>query len=68
MPPQTQSLTDFYKEQVKDPKLRKIFDYINKGLLPDNSQEAKKIAAQASQFAILENVLYFIDASQQNLR
>ena len=36
--------------------------------MPDNSQEAKKIAAQASQFAILENVLYFIDASRQNLR
>ena len=68
MPPQTQSLTDFHKEQVKDPKLQKIFDFLNKGLLPDNSQEATKIAAQASQFAILENVLYFIDASRQNLR
>ena len=63
MPPHTQLLTDFHKEQVKDPKLQKILDYLNKGLLPDNSQDAKKIAAQASQFAIVQNVLYFIDAS-----
>ena len=68
MPPHTQLLTDFHKEQVKDPKLQKILDYLNKGLLPDNSQDAKKIAAQASQFAIVQNVLYFIDASRQNLR
>ena len=68
MPPQTQSLTNFDKEQGKDPKLKKIIDYLNKDLLPDDGQEAKKIAAQASQFAIVQNVLYFIDASRQNLR
>ena len=68
MPPQTQSLTNFDKEQGKDPKLKKIIDYLNKDLLPDDGQKAKKIAAQASQFAMVQNVLYFIDASRQNLR
>ena len=68
MPPQTQSLTNFDQEQGKDPKLKKIIDYLNKDLLPDDGQETKKIAAQASQFAIVQNVLYFIDASRQNLR
>ena len=64
MPPQTavvQPLLDHSKEQKKDPKLRKILDYMNKGLLPDDSQDTKKIAAQASQYAVIQNVLYFID-------
>ena len=68
MPPPTQSLTDFHKEQMKDPKLQKMLNYLEKGLLPDDSQEAKKIAAQACQFALVQNVLYFIDTSRQNLR
>ena len=68
IPPQIQSLTDFHKEQGKDSKLQNILNYLNKGLLPDNSQEAKKIDAQASQFAIVQDVLYFIEASRQNPR
>ena len=68
MPPPTQSLNGFHKEQAKDPKLQKILNYLDRGLLPDNNQEAKKIVAQVSQFAIVQNVLYFIDISRQNLR
>ena len=52
-----------HKEQAKDPKLEKILNYLDKGLLPDSNQEAKKIIVQASQFAIVQNVLYVIDAS-----
>ena len=63
MPPPTQSLNDFYKEQAKDLKLQKVLNYLDKGQLPHNNQEAKKIVARASQFAIVQNVLYFIDAS-----
>ena len=68
MPPQTQSLNDFHKEQSKDPKLRKIMDYLTRGSLPDDSEEAKKVAAQASQFAVVQGVLYFIDPKRQNAR
>lgn len=68
MPPPTQSFNGFHKEQAKDPKLQKILNYLDKGLLPDNNQEAKKIVAQACQFAIVQNVPFFIDTSSQNLR
>ena len=60
MPLQTQAVNDFHKEQLRDTKLWKILDYLNKGLLPDDSQEGKKIATQASHFAIVQGVLYFI--------
>ena len=60
MLPQTQVVNDFHKEQLRDPKLQKILDYLNKGLLPDDSQEAKKIATQASHFAIVQGVLYLL--------
>lgn len=43
-------------------------DYLTRGLLPDQNEEAKKIAAQASQFAVVQGVLYFIDPSRQNVR
>ena len=66
MPPQTQVINNFHKEQLRDPKLQKILDYLNKGLLPDDSQEAK-IATQASHFAIVQGVLYFINTSRPNL-
>ena len=42
MPPQTQYLTDFHKEQTKDPKLWKILDYLNKDLLPDKARKLKR--------------------------
>jgi hypothetical protein len=67
-PPQTQAVSNFHQEYLRDPKLRKILNYLNKGLLPDDSQEAKKKATQASHFTIVQNVLYFIHISRQNLR
>ena len=69
MPPKQHSLLlIFTKSNFKTPSFFKIMDFLNKGLLPNNSQGAKKSAAQASPFVIVQNALYLIDANRQNWR
>ena len=43
MPPQTTVSWGFSQRAMKDPKLLKIMDFLNEGLLPNDSQEAKRL-------------------------
>ena len=55
-PPQIQ---DHYgTEQLKDPRLQEMIEFLEKGTSDDN--RAKKIDAQEPQFALTDNVLYYI--------
>ena len=57
-PPSQAGLSDFNEEQRKDPELLML---IEGGVLPEDSGKAKKIAAQAPNFTLVDSILYFID-------
>ena len=51
----------FSTHQRKDSELTPLILFIEEKKLPDDANLAKKIAAQATQFAIVDRVLYFLD-------
>ena len=53
-------------EQRKDTELREILDYLECGALPDDDSRARKIVLQGSQFAVIDEILYFMDPKQKN--
>ena len=55
-------------EQRKDTELREILDYLECGTLPDDDSRARKIVLQGSQFAAIDEILYFVDPKQKNQR
>ena len=59
--------TQYSQEQEKDAEILELRLFLSQGQLPDDSQRARKIAAQASSFAIV-NILYFIDSKRNNQR
>jgi len=59
------STSGFSAEQQKDSTLKEIYDYIQQSSLPDDKRMAKKISAQAVNFAVLDGILYLIDSKQQ---
>ena len=54
---------DFGEEQRKDQDLLKV---IRDGQLPEDSCQARKVAAQASQFALVSGILYFVESKNGN--
>ena len=52
----------FAVEQAKDEQLREILDFLRHGDLPEDAKRARKIAAQAPVFAIVDYSLFFVDA------
>lgn len=51
----------FAEQQREDTDILPIIIFTEEGKLPDDSQQAEKIAAQATQFTVVDQVLYFID-------
>ena len=45
---------------------KKIIEFLNDGSLPDDSKVAKKIAAQASSFAVVNGILFFVDSKHNH--
>ena len=60
--------SDFHLEQRKDVKLQQICGYLENGLLPELSEDIKKIISQSMYFQIIDHVLYFIDPRKRNCR
>ena len=56
----------FACEQKKDGDVKEIIDFAEKGILPEDSTKARKVALQESLFTIVEGILYFIDSRHQN--
>lgn len=54
--------SEFHIEQQKDPELHQCL------ILPDSDREARSIAAQALNFAIVDGVLYFVDTKEGGKR
>ena len=65
--PAQEALLDHYSvEQQKDPALKEIIEFLRNGKLPEDSTSAKKLSAQESLFALVNNVLYYIDPRHDN--
>ena len=60
--------SDFGQEQRKDQNLLTVIRYLEEGLLPEDSCQARKITAQAPQFALVDGILYFVEAKRGNQR
>ncbi len=41
-----------------------MFDLLINDKLPANEQKARKLAAQALHFSVIENILYFVESKQ----
>lgn len=57
---------EFALSQQQDPELLKIIQFLTNDLLLDDKTDAKKVAAQAHSFAIIDGVLYFIDVKHNH--
>ena len=60
--------TSFGEEQQKDPQLKDIIQFLNTDELPSDVKQAKKIATQQSMFAVVDNVLNYVDSKQDHQR
>ena len=52
--------------QRADSNLQPIFHYLEKGELPADEKEARKLVLESSQFSIVDSVMYFADNSLEN--
>ena len=52
--------------QHADANLQSIFCYLEKGDLPADENEARKLVLKSARFSIIDSVLYFIDNIWQN--
>jgi len=55
------SLSKFHMEQEKDLELQCLRQFIEYGILPADEKKLRKLVAQALNFVIIDNVLYFVD-------
>jgi len=55
---------NFHIQQQKDPELWKLRQCLESGFMPANEQEARTVAAQALNFAIVDNILYFVESER----
>ena len=59
--PQNDQSCDFSSEQRKDPNVVKIINYLEDGTLPSDDRQAKKLVLQGTQFALVDNILYYVN-------
>ena len=57
-------MNSFSQEQRKDTVVLEIIHFLERGELPSDEGRARKIALQSSMFALMDDVLYFIDPKQ----
>ena len=65
-PANVSSSCDLAGQQLKDPDLCQLIHHMNKGTLPADENKARKIAAQAPSFSLLNGILYFVDSKNKN--
>ena len=61
-------MADYHREQQKDEALKILYDYMVNGSVPPDEQQARKICAKAMHFAVVDNILYFIDPKHKGKR
>lgn len=62
------SVDSFSQEQLKDPEILELKDYLSKGIVPTDEQRAHKLVAQAPLFAVVDDVVYFLDSRKGSIK
>ena len=52
---------DFHIQQKRDPELQKLRVCLESGILPPEERESRRVAAQALNFVIVDEILYFVE-------
>jgi len=58
----------FAQEQRKDGKILAITQYLEKKILPESTMYTCQIAAQAPLFTLIDEILYYLDDKQPEVR
>ena len=66
--PAVEENDSFSVEQRKDPEILEMIVYLSDGQLPACEKKAKKIVLQASLFALVDGVLYYLDPKREHRR
>ena len=53
-------------EQRKHPGLKEMTDFLQDNILPEDCTSAKYLSAQASQFTVMDGILYYINERHNN--
>ena len=64
--PATGNNSNFSAEQMKDPDLQTVIEFLENDQLPEDPVHARKLAAQEPQFSLINGVLHFIDHRHGN--
>ena len=62
--PGEESPCNLYAEQEKDPELRQLRQFLEFAILPADDGAARSLAAQALNFTIVDNVVYYEDGKR----
>ena len=60
------TMDSFDIEQTKDPKLAQVIAFLQNGDLPQDEKQARKVAAQAPLFVLVDIILFYLDSSCGN--
>ena len=52
------------ERQYRDPELRKVIQYLQSGVLPEDDVEARKLTMNEGQYSLVDGVLYHLDADK----
>ena len=61
MEPTNPATDEFGSKQRKDTVITEIIAYLEQDELPRDQKRARKVAAQSSQFALIDGILYYVD-------
>lgn len=59
------SKAHYSRKQKIDPEIMELRQFLSQGQLPEDAQRARKIAAQAPSFTLLDNIVHFIDSKRK---
>ena len=68
IPVESSNTDNYAEEQFKDQNIKILIDYLEKGMLPEDKHLTNKVIAQAPLFTLADQILYFIDTKQNNMR
>lgn len=60
-PPQEVLSPDYAAEQMKDPEVREVMEFLQTRKIPEDDCKAKKLAAREALFTLVDGILYYLD-------
>ena len=58
----------FSHEQLKDPEILELKDFLSRGIVPTDEHRARKLAAEAPLFAVVDDIVYFLDSKKGSIK